>query len=77
MDKSNVEIILAIGVVVMPIFFGFIVYKMQSIFVTKEDWLEWKKTRIEQDHYFKEDLKSMEGKIDKLGDKIDKIIMNK
>ena len=48
MGTSDVEIILAIGAVVMPIFFGFIVYKMQSIFVTKEDWLEWKKTRIEQ-----------------------------
>jgi len=76
MDTSSVTLILAVGSIVMPILFGFIVYKMSTIFVTKEDWVEWKKSRVEHDHTFKEEIAKMEKKFDKLMDKIDNFIMN-
>lgn len=74
--QSSVTMVLSIGTIIMPILFGFIVYKMSTIFVTKEDWTEWKRNRYEHDNDIKLEIEKMEKKFDKLIDKIDKFIMD-
>lgn len=64
---SSVSTILSIGTIIMPIVFGFGMWKMSQIFVTKEDFVDWKSQQLLKET----DIKKS---IEKLGDKIDRLL---
>jgi len=69
-NTQAITLILSIGTIVLPVIFGFVVWKMSQIFVSKEDWNSWKLDRMSKDG-------DMKKEIDKISEKIDRLIERK
>lgn len=65
-DLSGISTILAIGTIVMPIVFGFGLWKMSQIFVSKEDFLDFKGQQLLKENDIKKSIEKLSDKIDRL-----------
>lgn len=63
---TSVSTILSIGTIIMPIVFGFGMWKMSQIFVSKEDFLDFKSQQLLKENDIKKSIEKLSDKIDRL-----------
>lgn len=63
---TGVSMVLAIGSILMPIVFGYVLWQMSKVFVTKEDYMSWKAERHLKDAETREAIQRIDSKIDRL-----------
>lgn len=63
---TSVSTILSIGTIIMPIVFGFAMWKMSQIFVSKEDFMEFKSQQLLKENDIKKSIEKLSDKIDRL-----------
>ena len=67
MDQlNNIATILAIGTLVMPIVFGYVLYKMSQVFVSKDEWNAWKEDVTTKENDIKRSIEKLSDKLDRL-----------
>lgn len=57
--NENINLVLAIGTVVAPICYGFLIYKMTEVFVTQKEYIKDQATTAAQRADVKADLSEM------------------
>ena len=67
MALETVTTILSIGTVVVPILFGYILFRMTSYFVTKQQFEDYKVLAHTERQYAHESLLRIESKLEKKG----------
>lgn len=63
---ENIPTILAIGAVVSPIFYGFLIFKMSDRFITRTEFQDFKTASTTDRAEMKTDIKEIKGDIKEL-----------